>query len=212
MTDITVDQLTTEEIAGSGVFDKLMNVCSLHVKEEFNSGRIKGDQYANVYLGAMTAVLQQSVTFLLQEQAAGLQADLLAEQIANAQKENELLTEQKAKLQQEVELLKQKLYTEQSQILDATSTTPVATPANTGIVGVIGKQKALYNNQSDGFIRDAEQKAAKMVFDHLAVSASTTTPPITPLNEDPAAGGSAATTRINNVVTKLLQGAGLEGV
>jgi hypothetical protein len=63
-----LDALTTNAIDGSGVFDKLMQVSKLHLKEEFDNNRITGSDYSNVYLGALQAVLQTSTQFLMNEQ------------------------------------------------------------------------------------------------------------------------------------------------
>ena len=64
-----VSQLTTKSLTGSGVFDVLMKTVDLHLLQEFDSGRITGDQYSQVYLGALGSVLQQSVAFLLNHQS-----------------------------------------------------------------------------------------------------------------------------------------------
>lgn len=61
-------QLTTKSIEGTGVFDILMQTVKLHLGDEFDAGRIDGSEYATVYLGALTAVLQQSISFLAQQQ------------------------------------------------------------------------------------------------------------------------------------------------
>jgi len=60
--------LTTASIEGSGVFDVLMKAVKLHLQEEYNEGRITGQDYSNVYLGSMTAALQTATQFLLNEQ------------------------------------------------------------------------------------------------------------------------------------------------
>lgn len=62
--------LTTEAIDGKGAFDALMRATKLHLLEEFNAQRITGNEYATVYLGALSAVLQVSIQFLLNEQQA----------------------------------------------------------------------------------------------------------------------------------------------
>lgn len=63
-----VKSLTTVELEGSGVFDKLMRAVKLHLRDEYDSQRITGNEYSTVYLGAMAAVLQTSTQFLLNEQ------------------------------------------------------------------------------------------------------------------------------------------------
>ena len=87
MTDITIENVTniTDENAnnGTGVFDVLMKSVEAHIESQY--GKITGSDYATVYLGSLQAVLAQSVQFVLQEEAAGLQADLIAEQIAASQ-------------------------------------------------------------------------------------------------------------------------------
>ena len=67
---VTLDELTTKDLAGAGVFDTLMASVDLHIQREFKGNRLTGDQYANVYLNSVTAVLDKSVQFLLQKDKA----------------------------------------------------------------------------------------------------------------------------------------------
>jgi len=64
-----INFLTTTAIDGTGVFDVLMKTVKLHLTEEYDAGRVSGVEYTQVYLGALTAVLQQSVTYLLNHQS-----------------------------------------------------------------------------------------------------------------------------------------------
>lgn len=66
---ITVEQLTTETLDGTGVFDKLMRAVSAHLEDQFTKQRITGADYAKTYLGSVQAVLQYSVSFLLGKDA-----------------------------------------------------------------------------------------------------------------------------------------------
>jgi len=88
MVDITVADLTNtddpNENTGTAIFDTLMSVVESHIENQFQKGRLKGTDYATVYLGSLQAVLSQSVQFLLQEQAAGKQGDLIDAQITEA--------------------------------------------------------------------------------------------------------------------------------
>jgi hypothetical protein len=63
-----LEALTTETLEGKGVFDVLMRTVKLHLKDEFDAQRITGSEYTDVFLGALTAVLQTSAQFLLNEQ------------------------------------------------------------------------------------------------------------------------------------------------
>lgn len=65
-----IEKLTTIAVDGTGAFDVLMRATKLHLVEEFEAGRITGNEYTTVYLGALSAVLQTSIQFLLNEQQA----------------------------------------------------------------------------------------------------------------------------------------------
>lgn len=144
MTVITINEVTTKSLTGTGAFDEMMQAVDLHLAREQQSGRITGNDYATVYLGALQATLAQAVTFVLQKQQASQLADKTAEELL---------------------LITQKTRTEAAQILD--------TVDGNSVVGVIGKQKTLYQAQTDGFARDAEQKLSKIMADVYAVQRGT---------------------------------------
>jgi len=77
MANIELDSITNT--AGTGVFDKLMEAVNTQIESQYLNNRITGSDYANVYLGSMQAVLQQSMQFVLQEQLTEAQIeDVLA--------------------------------------------------------------------------------------------------------------------------------------
>lgn len=231
--------LTEKTLEGEGVFDRLMAAARVHLDREYTLGRIKGPEYAEVYLGALTAVMDQSVKFLLERDIVDLRLEMMAlereklalerdkaaaeipliqaqtalinQQVSNlalereklaferdkaaaeipliqaqtalaeqqvinlqvealnipkqglvldAQKckldaEFDLLVEQKARVVAEKELVNQKKLTEQAQ------TNGNGVTSNS----VIGRQMDLYLAQRDGFHRNAEQQAAKIMVD-----------------------------------------------
>lgn len=239
MQEIELKDLTEAAVAGTGVFDVLMRAARSHLEEEFTRNRIKGPEYANVYLGSIEPVLVQSVEFLLNKDKAKYEAELIAAQIReseakillveaqteltkqqklNAENEWLLLAEQKAKMIAETALILQQkdnleatlpqileqtaLITQQrlnaiteelimhkqmckldaeydlimGQISKTTTETGLlaqkiqtekaqTTGAGTTEDSVIGKQKNLYQAQADGFKRNAEQSAAKLMID-----------------------------------------------
>jgi hypothetical protein len=57
--------LTEGAINGAGIFDTLIRTVKLHLQEEYDQGRISGKEYSTVYLGALAAVLQQSVSYMV---------------------------------------------------------------------------------------------------------------------------------------------------
>lgn len=75
MVDIQLTDITTGAVDGSGVFDKLMVAVKGHITEEYENGRIKGSDYANVYLGALQGVLAQSVEYVLREKLTEVQIE-----------------------------------------------------------------------------------------------------------------------------------------
>lgn len=94
---IKIEDLTTGEVKGRGLFDELMRTTKDHLQEEFKAGRITGATYGEVYLGVLQSNLQNASQFVLQYQINSQQAELLQEQVLKAQKELELLTAQIAK-------------------------------------------------------------------------------------------------------------------
>ena len=78
-TSITADDLTnaTDVTAGqsngSGVFDVLMDAYNLQIESDWNQGRIKGTDYANVRLGAMQSAMQFAIQFLLGKDKAAFE-------------------------------------------------------------------------------------------------------------------------------------------
>jgi hypothetical protein len=87
MTELTITDLTDGTLDGAGVFDKMMAAVKAHLESEYLKNRIKGPEYATVYLGALQNVLNSGLQFVLQRQTAALQADLLAQQILLAEVE-----------------------------------------------------------------------------------------------------------------------------
>jgi hypothetical protein len=107
--------------------------------------------------------------------------------------EFDVLMETKLKTAQETLLLAQKVATEKAQI------TAMGVDDNS----VVGRQKLLYSAQSDGFKRDAEQKAAKVMVDTWNVRRTT----------DPDSAAADSTNKLGDIfvgqaVSKLLNGVG----
>lgn len=65
---LTVSDLTTRSIDGSGVFDQLMVANKVHIAEEFDKGRLTAEQYSKAYIEITTAVMNMSLQFVLQKE------------------------------------------------------------------------------------------------------------------------------------------------
>ena len=226
LTPITLPQLTEATTTGTGVFDVLMKANKAHLEQEFTKGRIKGAEYATVYLGSLEAVMQNALQFLLQKDKVALDAELVKQQVelakaellikqvglektraeltilektvlktnaevelltaqaamvraqtANEALQGNVLIAQECKLRAEYDvLLSTNLKTkEETALLLWKTNTEKAQTLALGVDdnSVIGKQKALYGAQTDGFKRDAEQKAAKLMADTWSVRRTT---------------------------------------
>lgn len=102
MTAITLSNLTDGELNGKGIFDQLMVACKAHLEAEFKKGAIKGPEYAQVYLGQVQSVMQTALQFISLQSKIGLEADLLAAQVA-------LANAQLAQTQAQTDLVKQQV-------------------------------------------------------------------------------------------------------
>jgi len=109
MADIKTSDLTTQELRGTGVFDVLMRTIQLRLDEQHQNGRLTGADYTQVYLGSLIQVLQLAQSFVLGEQQADKQADLIAQQILNAQSERDNTIAQLAQINSQTALIDQQL-------------------------------------------------------------------------------------------------------
>lgn len=181
ITPITLTDLTAVTATGGGAFDTLMAAVAANIEKEFLAGRIKGAEYSQVYLGALESTLRTALEYLLQRDRNVLEAQLLEQQVLKAQVEVQVLEQQRLnaaqellvlqaqvdkliaekeiieasqlKTDQEIALLAQKVLTERAQVEAG-----IADPTS-----VIGRQNSLYQAQTEGFERDAEQKAANIM-------------------------------------------------
>lgn len=230
---ITLSDLTDATISGDGVFDVLMRAMENHVAQEYDTSRIRGQDYSQVYLGALQSVLDRSIMFLLNKdksyyeaEALRLEAErlelekdkviaetslinaqiskinaeipLINQQVKNAiaeefrissatgllheqqlteQKKREVMEEEICKLKGEFDVLVQQALkvAAESAVLEAKKQTELAQTNGSGIDpdSVLGKQTRLYQAQTDGFSRDAEQKAASIMTQTWSVRRTT---------------------------------------
>lgn len=121
-------------------------------------------------LVADTAVsVQQKLNLIAEESLTNAKENLTLQQTANAIIEGTVLTAQKCKLDAEYDvLLETKLKTgAETSLLTQKVATEKAQITSLGVDAdsVVGRQKGLYLAQTNGFTRDAEQKAAKTMID-----------------------------------------------
>lgn len=82
---LSLDDLTTGEINGTGVFDRLMASMVKHLKVEYEANRISGAEYTKAYIGVIGHVLETANQFLLTKDTAYWQALLVQMQARAAE-------------------------------------------------------------------------------------------------------------------------------
>lgn len=191
VTGLPTDSLTQVMLDGTGVFDVLMRANKMHLEEAYQKGRITGTEYSTVYLGSLDAVLNAALQYVLQKEKVASEIALLEaqtdkvlaeqalveQQRLNAVEEGKVLVAQENKLNAEVDVLAEtRLKTvEETTLLNWKTTTEKAQTLAAGVDedSIVGKQKALYGAQATGFVRDAEQKVAKLLVDTWNVRRTT---------------------------------------
>ncbi len=122
-------------------------------------------------------VTQQTANLVSQKLQLEAQTLLVNQQTANALTENTTQIKQQCKLAAEFDVLmetKLKTATETALLVQKTATEKAQiTEMGVDENSVIGRQKALYAGQTEGFKRDAEQKAAKLMIDTWNVRRTT---------------------------------------
>lgn len=198
--DISEVTNSTDTTAGTGIFDVLIQSVERRIDSQFNQGRLAGTDYANVYLGSMQAVLQESMKFILGEQLAEAQIDQVREKtvaesfLAQATLEKQWgftvtqdattksliddittatggeIDEKITKLIAEQGLIDQKTVTELGQTSDSAAS-PFGTGSNP-LLGVMGAQQELYKHQSAAFYTKADVDKVKAMNDVWSVAFS----------------------------------------
>lgn len=102
---VNVEDLTTKQLAGNGVLDVLLQAMRIHLDDQYEKGRIRGPEYATVYLGAYTATMNSAIEFLLAKERQGLEFLQLQAQIKLIETQQMQIEDQMKKTPYEIELL-----------------------------------------------------------------------------------------------------------
>ena len=157
--EITIEDLTLATVEGTGVFDVLMRANKAHLEQEFLKTRIRGPEYATVYLGSLQSVLQTALAFLLERQKSALGLYLIQAQIRQA--ELELL-----KTQVELQILQASLLKVPAEIGLLEAQTAVQTQQRLNLIAEAA------NIPKQGLILD--QQKANLLSENAAIVAKTT--------------------------------------
>lgn len=221
---LTAEDLTTGQVGGSGMFDRLMVSLVSHLKVEYESNRISGAEYTKAYISVVTAALTTATQYLLGRDQAYWQAMLVQQQAqmteieaVRARLELETSRVQLARAQYEAStaeanygLMKIKIaveditysnlektgimIAEQAEAQRA-QTLDTRSDGTTPVAGSIGKQKELYTQQITSYQRDAETKFAKMLSDAWITQKT--------IDEGLVAPDQFTNTEINEVISSL---------
>lgn len=233
MADLTTADLTEglNTLTGVGTFDELMKAMSAHLEDQYSKQRIKGTDYANVYLGSTQTLMQQAVTYLLERDKVSKQLLLMDAQIAlagqdllNKQKEGDLLTQQIELATKQVLLAAKQLEIADKELLKADAdiakanaevdvlverketeyaqTHDTLSDGSTPVLGQLGKQNDVRAEQIEAFKNNHLLKTADHMGAYWQVQ-RTTDPGIQP-------SGEALNTDVNigQAVEKLLESVG----
>lgn len=77
---VELSSLTEGSVGGSGAFETLMASMKAHLSEEYEKGRITGDQYAKAYVELTGMAMQTGLQFIMGKEQAYWQALLVREQ------------------------------------------------------------------------------------------------------------------------------------
>ena len=93
--DLTNGSTVNQTWTGTGVFDVLIDAVNSNIEIQYQKGRITGSDYATVYLGAMQAVLDQSVKFMLGKTDVDFKERDMAEKELSGIKQREVMQAQR---------------------------------------------------------------------------------------------------------------------
>lgn len=204
MAIVNLADYTTATVEGTGVFDVLMKAINAHLDVQWQQSRIRGPEYAQVYLGSLQTALDHALQFVLGKEKTEKEVELLTQQVLTEVENTAMVHAQKCKLDAEYDVLiltKDKV-TAETLLLNQKRASELAQTDGSTLDpnSILGKQATLYQRQADGFLRDAEQRAASIMIDSWNVRRTT--------DNGTVADGTnkLSDLYVGNAVTKLLEG------
>ena len=99
---LEITELTSAALDGTGVLDVMLSTMRLHLDREFQAGRIRGADYATVYLSAYNATVSQAIQYSLSKLKLGHELALLQAQVDASVAQNALTAAQTAAVNYEL--------------------------------------------------------------------------------------------------------------
>lgn len=101
---ITIEDLTTREVDGAGVYDALLSTAMAHFEKQYNNSTFDKTDVGVLFSTLMESTLAQSVEFLLRRDKTSLDNELTVRQIALADRDIKLKDTMQKQAEQEVVL------------------------------------------------------------------------------------------------------------
>lgn len=107
--------ISNSVVTGDGIFDKIMETLTKHIQAQFDANRIRSEDYADVYLGALQYALTTATQILLskditEQQALTLESDRIIKEAQNtkelALKDAQLVIAEKEALKLDKDMLR----------------------------------------------------------------------------------------------------------
>lgn len=184
---LSIKDITDRVPKGEGIFDALMESCYAHLKEEFVKGRITGAEYTKAYMQCISISMQSAIQFvtsrdsilwqsvaaqiaalkalieyytlLVQYYIAEVNLCLTKTQYASGKLSLALAQEQIRKTKEEMEATRAQTHNSRT---DGTS-----------VMGLVEKQKKLYDEQATAYKRNTEIKTVGVYMDGYSVNKTT---------------------------------------
>ena len=162
-------------VTGDGIFDTLMETATKHLAVQYETNRIRKEDYADAYIHIYEVTLQAALK-------AWLEKDLVAAQIRNAEAQTAKLEADTAKtkadtikVEEETKLLPIQLELAQAQLANEAAKLEIAKEQLKLVAAQVESEKAkrsLYKRQIEGFDEDYKHKILKVMMDSWAVGFS----------------------------------------
>lgn len=190
----SLDDLTTGIVDGTGAFDRVMQATAAHLQKQYDMGRITGADFAKAHTEITVAALNTGLQFVLQGEVTRWQAitaqaqarraeidavtaklalETAKYELAAAAVQTKMLEAQHVLTQMQIATEDGKHQLTQAQmglVIEQTEaqraqTSDTRSDGTTQVVGLMGKQKALYDQQISSYQRADEVKVGKMFVD-----------------------------------------------
>lgn len=153
---------------GDGILDKMLKVINLNIKIQYDEGRLKGTEYAEVYLGAMQTALSESIKFLLnkdliEKQVEGMDVKTAIDEVQLAEN-SEKWAIQKQVLENQLEMSNVDVaYKEQSLLKDLEIRDKQIESANADVAFNESKKTIMEQTRKDNIRSKAAEQFAEFM-------------------------------------------------